>query len=576
MPSTPHPAHRAAPPRANARIPRPFCLLPASLLAGAALLAGCGGSDHAAPEVSAASQGREVFRYETFGNQGFWTDAMQLPQGIAEAKVTPLAALSLGLNVNAEALSAGTAKALTDALAEIKAGKPATDTVLNNPAVTLSLINEGAVIGVVPFDSQGRRKPLGSDPKFSPTDKLDLARGDKVGVSCALCHARTDNSIVPAGFAGLAGSVGRQVDGPNALKLDVGNILAASKNPLAYLPMLQLAFATLDGASIGQAGSPGLKDGATNADARAYLTASNAQGERFYPVGTFDALPDGINNAAYVQPFFRTDLAGPWGHSGTFDKLDDFNNFVYTVPLDPTILATPDGRALLTALAGPVGQEISTRYQKVLKDSGLEGKYPYVRADASGRPIGDLAGPAGKRVDNARLAALRAYTDQLRSPAPPMNLDLARVARGQSVFTEAGCTACHNADPNKPVPGTITAVQTLYQPFSPTTLYARQAPLTDVRKSFDNGPGPSYDNELVVINASLRGQPAGLASPLLLGLDGRTDFLHDGSVERASTSESLQWLLDPARSALAPHPFYVTDASDRSALAQYLRSRSAD
>ncbi len=571
MKTVPCPAQRAAPPRPRARASLFF----ASLL-GAAVLGGCGGSDQGAPQVNMAAQGREVFRYETFGNQGFWTDAMQLPQGIAEARVTPLAALSLGLNVNAEALSAGTAKALTDALAEIKAGKPATDTVLNNPAVTLALINEGAVIGVVPFDSQGRRKPLGSDAKFSPTDNLDLARGDKVGVSCALCHARTDNSIVPAGFAGLSGSVGRQVDGPNALKLDVGNILAASKNPLAYLPMLQLAFATLDGASVGKTGFAGLKDGANNADVRAYLTGSNARGERHYPVGTFDALPDGINNAAYVPPFFRTDLAAPWGHSGTFDKLDDFNNFVYTVPLDPTVLATPDGRTLLTALAGPVGQEIFTRYQKVLKDSGLEGRYPYVRADASGRPIGDLAGPAGKRVDNARLAALRAYTDQLKSPAPPMNLALARVARGQSVFTEAGCTACHNADPNRPVPTAITPIQTLYRPFSPTTLYARQAPLTDVRKSFDTGPNPGYDNELVVFNASLRGQPAGLASPLLLGLDGRTDFLHDGSVDRASTSESLEWLLDPARSALAPHPFFVPTAPDRAALAQYLRSRSAD
>src|SRR5580693_7144047 len=56
--------------------------------------------------------GQNVFRYETFGNQGFWTDAMQLPQGIAAANLTPLQALQLGLNVNVDALNAATVQAL--------------------------------------------------------------------------------------------------------------------------------------------------------------------------------------------------------------------------------------------------------------------------------------------------------------------------------------------------------------------------------------------------------------------------------------------------------------------------------
>src|SRR5690348_12464548 len=29
-----------------------------------------------------AARGRDVYRYETFGNEGFWTDALRLPQGI--------------------------------------------------------------------------------------------------------------------------------------------------------------------------------------------------------------------------------------------------------------------------------------------------------------------------------------------------------------------------------------------------------------------------------------------------------------------------------------------------------------
>ena len=40
--------------------------------------------------------GKTVFRYETFGNQGFWTDAMQLPQGIAAAGLTPASGLTSG------------------------------------------------------------------------------------------------------------------------------------------------------------------------------------------------------------------------------------------------------------------------------------------------------------------------------------------------------------------------------------------------------------------------------------------------------------------------------------------------
>jgi hypothetical protein len=54
--------------------------------------------------------GQGTFRLETFGNQRFWTDAMQLPQGIANAGVTPLQALQLGLNVNVDNLNPATAQ----------------------------------------------------------------------------------------------------------------------------------------------------------------------------------------------------------------------------------------------------------------------------------------------------------------------------------------------------------------------------------------------------------------------------------------------------------------------------------
>lgn len=540
-------------------------------------LLGCfGGDDEPSaavpgPDRPAIAQGRDVFRYETFGNEGFWTDAMQLPQGLAKAGLTPLQALALGLNVDAEALSPATAKALTDALSDIRNGKDPQQTVLSNPAVTLTLINEGAVIGVVPVDAKGQRKPLGSSSQYNANDRLDLARGDKIGISCALCHSRTDNSVVPAGFAGLAGSVGRRVDGPNAIDLDVGKILAAADNPVAYLPLLQLALRSLNGATVGKTDFAGIQND-TNEEARAYLAGADRQGQRHYSPGVFDALPDGINNTAYTQAFFRTDLAAPWGHSGTFANLDDFNNYVYTVALDPTVLATERGAQLLTTLAGPVGQEIHQRYRTVLERAGLAGRYPFVRAQPTGRPVGDLTGVAGVRVDQAKLAALRAYTDQLAAPRTQRQLDPALVQRGQQVFGQQ-CASCHTADPNRPVQTALQPLSTLYPAYRPQVLLNRPAPLSPVQKSSDQGPSPSYDNEVVVVNASLRGEKVGYAQPLLLGLDGRKDFLHDGSVEGRDTLEALRLLMDPQRGNQAPHPFYIGSSADRDAVVQYLLSR---
>jgi len=66
--------------------------------------------------------GKNVFRYETFGNQGFWTTAMQLPQGIAAANLTALQALQVGLNVNVDALNSATLSALGTALQQVQSG----------------------------------------------------------------------------------------------------------------------------------------------------------------------------------------------------------------------------------------------------------------------------------------------------------------------------------------------------------------------------------------------------------------------------------------------------------------------
>ena len=57
-----------------------------------------------------AASGRDVFRFGTFGNEGFWTDAVRMPAGLKAAKVTPLQALKLGLSVDVDALDSAPSK----------------------------------------------------------------------------------------------------------------------------------------------------------------------------------------------------------------------------------------------------------------------------------------------------------------------------------------------------------------------------------------------------------------------------------------------------------------------------------
>lgn len=64
------------------------------------------------------------------------------------------------------------------------------------------------------------------------------------------------------------GSIGRRVDGPAALTLDMGKLLAMAPNSRAYYPNRQQTFL---GSSIGRAPSgPGPKS--TEAEVDAYLT----------------------------------------------------------------------------------------------------------------------------------------------------------------------------------------------------------------------------------------------------------------------------------------------------------------
>ena len=88
------------------RPPRGRALAQGSFAAIAmALLAGCGGGAGSAADDQAAlvSQGKQIFRFDTFGDESLWSDTLRMHEVIAAA-VDPTTALSVGLKVDAEAL----------------------------------------------------------------------------------------------------------------------------------------------------------------------------------------------------------------------------------------------------------------------------------------------------------------------------------------------------------------------------------------------------------------------------------------------------------------------------------------
>ncbi|GAC1547892.1 MAG: hypothetical protein NVS3B10_11620 [Polyangiales bacterium] len=480
-----------------------------------------------------ATKGKNVFRMETFGNEGFWTDAAQLPQGALAAKFTPVMALKAGLQVDIDALDDATKTAVA---AELKTDlSPAKAPKLNDVATTVALLNAQAVIGLVVVDT-------------NKDGKTDLATGDKLGVSCAFCHTISDKSVfdLPGG-----GSIGKRIDGPTPHTLNVGASFALAANTRALFPIAQVQIA---GGTQGRAPT-GLTEDSTEADIDAYFSNPD-----FYPVGSFDDTPDGNGNPVHITPLFRTDLAAPWGSAGEVQFLDDFSNNVYTLLLDPTNLTSTGGKAFVHAVAGAAGDELLTKYAKVLAATGVTGG-PFVVTATTGTP-GDEKNSAGVRVDNTTLLDMNAYLDSLAAPKGDATVDAASVARGRAVFRSTGtCTSCHNVDQSKFVPPNVIDMSTIWPGYAPVVLLPRDPPKDPIQ----NSPG-TFDDKMIVIDASLRGLKRGTALPLLLDLARKPVFLHDSSVT------SLDKLLDPARGPSSPHPVYIADAAQRADVVAFLKS----
>jgi hypothetical protein len=148
-------------------------------------------------------EGRETFRFDTFGSEALWGDTIKLHEAILGEKLggvgaglTPRQALKLGLKVDVAAVP----KTLVEVLREGSVS-------LDSSETTLELLRANAVVGVKGIFDKNRNLK-------------------SVGIQCALCHSTVDDSF--------ALGIGRRLDGWPNRDLNVGEIVSLSQN---LLPM---------------------------------------------------------------------------------------------------------------------------------------------------------------------------------------------------------------------------------------------------------------------------------------------------------------------------------------------------
>jgi cytochrome c5 len=221
------------------------------------------------------SQGRQIFRYDTFGDEAFWGDTIKLHQAIAGSAnggvgpgVSPKTALSVGLKVDMDALPASVVNA-------VKAGQVN----LDDPKTTLTLLQLNAVVGVTGhFNSSGQMT--------------------SIGIQCALCHSTVDDAFAPG--------IGHRLDGWPNRDLNVGAIVALSPDLSAVDTLLGVPDATTR--QVLASWGPGKFDAELFLDGKAFQ-------------------PDGRSAATLIPPAFG--LAGVNLHTWTgWGSVTYWNAFV--------------------------------------------------------------------------------------------------------------------------------------------------------------------------------------------------------------------------------------------------------
>jgi hypothetical protein len=220
-------------------------------------------------------EGRRTFRFDTFGSEAFFGDALQLHRAIAGAAnggvgpgVSPKTALAVGLKVDSDALP-------DDLKRAIAAGQVN----LDDPATTLALLKLNAVVGLTgKFDDAGKITSLGTQ--------------------CALCHSSVDNSFAPG--------IGKRLDGWANRDLNVGVILSLAPNLRPFTDLLGVDEATVK--KVLTSWGPGRFDAVLDKDGKAFR-------------------PDGGQAGTLIPPAFG--LAGVNLHTWTgFGSVPYWNAYV--------------------------------------------------------------------------------------------------------------------------------------------------------------------------------------------------------------------------------------------------------
>jgi hypothetical protein len=220
-------------------------------------------------------EGRKTFRYDTFGSEAFWGDALQLHKAIAGEKnggvgpgVSPKTALSVGLKVDADALPSALKS-------QIKSGRVN----LDDPATTIALLKLNAVVGVTAFTN-----PDGSVKSM--------------GIQCAFCHSTVDDSFAPG--------IGHRLDGWANRDLNVGAIVSLAPNLKPFTDLLDADADTVK--KVLASWGPGRFDAELDKDGKAFR-------------------PDGKQAGTLIPPAFG--LAGVNLHTWTgFGSVPYWNAYV--------------------------------------------------------------------------------------------------------------------------------------------------------------------------------------------------------------------------------------------------------
>ena len=193
-------------------------------------------------------EGREVFRFETFGSEDFWGGKLRLHEAIAGdvaqggvgtalspagmgvgTGLTPRKALELGLKVDAALLPSTVVEGIQ---------RGAVD--LDSAATTMILLQANAVIGVTGI--------------FDGAQRLS-----SIGIQCALCHSTVDDSIAPG--------IGKRLDGWPNRDLDIGKIVALAPTLRPFADLLGVEEDVVR--TVLRSWGPGRYDAELNQDGRA-------------------------------------------------------------------------------------------------------------------------------------------------------------------------------------------------------------------------------------------------------------------------------------------------------------------